>query len=171
MAPKKDNNILAALIGLCCLGILILAVIGGLLPDSTDTEDNITFNVNEGNETSPPTNNTSNQSEYEASGYCYHVVDGDTIDVEGVGRIRLVGVNTPERGQPGYQEAKDFVEEMCLGKTVNLDIDDAKNYDKYGRVLAIVYVDGMNLNAELLRRGYAEIMYIPPSEFNPYTWT
>ncbi|HHW16236.1 MAG TPA: thermonuclease family protein [Methanothermobacter sp.] len=128
----------------------------------------MTFNVDE-NETTPPANN-SEQNTYETSGYCYHVVDGDTIDVEGVGRIRLVGVNTPERGQPGYQEAKDFVEEMCLGKTVYLDIDDAENYDKYGRVLAVVYVDGMNLNRELLRRGYAEIMYIPPSEFDPYTW-
>ncbi|MBC7119062.1 MAG: thermonuclease family protein [Methanobacteriaceae archaeon] len=156
---------------------------GSLLPDSTDTGDNITFNVDKGNETSPssnntsnqsaspPPNNTSNQRAYEASGYCYHVVDGDTLDVEGVGRIRLVGVNTPERGQSGYWEAKDFVEKMCLGKTVYLDIDDAKNYDKYGRILAVVYVDDMNLNAELLRRGYAEIMYIPPSEFDPYTWT
>lgn len=111
------------------------------------------------------------KSSYEASGSCYHVVDGDTIDVEGVGRIRLVGVNTPERGQPGYREAKDFVKSMCLGRTVQLDIDDAKRHDKYGRVLAVVYVDGVNLNRELLRRGYAEVMYIPPSEFNPYGWT
>ncbi|MBC7100031.1 MAG: thermonuclease family protein [Methanobacteriales archaeon] len=170
MASKKDDTISAALIGLCCLGILILVVIGGLLPES-DTGDNITSDIDKGNETTLPANNTSGQNIYEASGYCYHVVDGDTIDVEGVGRIRLVGVNTPERGQPGYQEAKDFVEEMCLGKTVHLDIDDVKNRDKYGRILAVVYVDGMNLNAELLRRGYAEIMYIPPSEFDPYTWT
>ncbi|BAW31110.1 MAG TPA: thermonuclease family protein [Methanothermobacter sp.] len=175
MASKKDSNLLATLIGLCCLGILILAVIGSFLPDSTDTTDNITLTDNKTNETIPtnettiPSNNSS-QNIYEASGYCYHVVDGDTIDVEGIGRIRFVGVNTPERGQPGYQEAKDFVEEMCLGKTVYLDIDDAKKYDKYGRILAIVYVNGINLNAELLKRGYAEIMYIPPSEFDPYTW-
>jgi len=173
MTSKKDGSILATLIGLCCLGILILVVIGSFSPDTTE---NITLTDYKNNETTTPTNettissNNSSQNTYEASGYCYHVVDGDTIDVEGLGRIRLVGVNTPERGQPGYQEAKDFVEEMCLGKTVHLDIDDAKKYDKYGRILAIVYVDGMNLNAELLKRGYAEIMYIPPSEFDPYTW-
>lgn len=121
------------------------------------------------------TDNTSlngiKSTKYEASGLCYHVVDGDTIDVEGVGRIRLVGVNTPEKGQSGYQSATDFVKSMCLGKTVGLDIDDAKHYDKYDRTLAVVYVDGFNLNQELLKRGYAEVMYIPPSEFNPYSWT
>lgn len=117
------------------------------------------------------TNNSKTTANYEASGYCYNVVDGDTIDVEGIGRIRFVGVNTPERGQPGYSEAKDFVKSLCLSKTVYLDIDDAKHYDKYGRALAVIYVDNINLNAELLKRGYAEVMYIPPSEFDPYSWT
>ena len=55
---------------------------------------------------------------YEASGKCYKVVDGDTIWVEGIGKIRFVQVNTPERGEPGYHEAKDYVKEKCLGKTV-----------------------------------------------------
>ncbi len=98
------------------------------------------------------------------------MVDGDTIDVDGVGRIRLVGVNTPEKGQPGYQEAKDFVKNLCLGKTVGLDIDNIKPHDKYGRVLAVVYSGDTNVNAELLKSGYAKVMYIPPSEFNPYSW-
>ena len=53
---------------------------------------------------------------YEASGKCYKVVDGDTIWVEGIGKIRFVQVNTPERGEPGYHEAKDYVKEKCLGK-------------------------------------------------------
>jgi micrococcal nuclease len=127
------------------------------------------------NQSPPPqkvTNNTPSlpKTNYEASGYCPYVVDGDTIDVDGVGRIRFVGVNTPERGQPGYQEAKDFVASLCLGKTVGLDIDNAKHYDKYGRVLAVVYAGDTNVNAELLKRGYAEVMFIPPSEFDPYSW-
>lgn len=126
------------------------------------------------NNTSADQSDTPNQpssSSYEASGLCDYVVDGDTIDVEGVGRIRFVGVNTPERGDQDYQEAQNFVKNMVLGKTVHLDIDDRKHEDRYGRVLAVVYVDGVNLNQELLKRGYPEVMYIPPSEFNPYSWT
>lgn len=105
------------------------------------------------------------------TGQCIKVIDGDTIDVENVGRIRFVGVNTPERGEDGYKEAKDFVKSQCLNKQVTIDVDSAKNYDKYGRVLGVVYVDGKNLNQELLQKGYAEIMYIPPSEYNPNSWT
>ncbi len=131
---------------------------------------NNSINLNISNNNSSISNQPSNVH-YEASGFCPYVVDGDTIDVNGVGRIRLVGVNTPERGQPGYQEAKDFVKSLCLHKIVYLDIDNAKHYDKYGRVLAVVYAGNTNVNAELLKRGYAEVMYIPPSEFNPYSWS
>ena len=102
---------------------------------------------------------------YEASGKCYKVVDGDTIWVEGIGKIRFVQVNTPERGEPGYHEAKDYVKEKCLGKTVYLDIDDKKHYDKYNRTLAIIYTENLDINRELLNENLAEIMYIPPSEF------
>lgn len=103
--------------------------------------------------------------DYEASGKCYKVVDGDTIWVEGIGKIRFVQVNTPERGEDGYKEAKDYVKEKCLGKTVYLDIDDKKHYDKYNRTLAIVYTENQDINRELLNENLAEIMYIPPSEF------
>ncbi|MCL2687460.1 MAG: thermonuclease family protein [Methanobrevibacter sp.] len=107
---------------------------------------------------------------YEAKGLCNRVIDGDTINVEGVGKVQLVGIDAPEVGQPGFDNSTQFVKDMCLGKTVYLDIDDARNRDKYGRILAIVYVDGYNINEELLKRGYAQIMHIPPSEFDPYTW-
>lgn len=127
-------------------------------------------NSNNGSENSN-LNSNDKPAHYDKKGYCNYVVDGDTINVEGVGRIRFVGVNTPERGQAGYQEAKDFVKSYCLDKTVYLDVDDAKNHDKYGRTLAVVYVGKTNLNALLLQKGYAEVMYIPPSEFNPYSWT
>lgn len=156
----------------------IVAVTGCVSDNDSSTDyspysyENFSTNNNSIADEESPNNNTNiSAKKYDARGYCNYVVDGDTIDVEGVGRIRFVGVNTPERGQPGYQEAKNYVKKMCFGKTIDLDIDDAKNYDRYRRVLAVVYVNDVNLNAELLKKGYAEIMYIPPSEFNPYQWT
>lgn len=113
-------------------------------------------------------NNTECHSE--VKGKCTYVVDGDTIDVEGVGRVRFVGVNTPERGVEGYICSKRFVQKLCLNKQVSLDIDNKKSNDRYGRTLAVVIVDGKNLNQMLLREGLAEIMYMPPSEFYPYSW-
>ncbi len=108
------------------------------------------------------------------SGVVKHVVDGDTVDVSfdiyGIQRIRLVGVNTPERGEEGYEEAKAFVNRTCLWEEVKLDVDDREQYDRYYRILAVVYLNNTNVNEKLLREGYAEIMYIPPSEFNPYEW-
>lgn len=106
----------------------------------------------------------------EASGICTKVVDGDTIEVEGVGKVRLVGVNTPEKGQEGADTSAYFLEKLCLNKEVSLDIDDSKNSDNYGRTLAVVIVDGKNVNEMLLCEDLAEIMYIPPSEFSPYAW-
>ncbi len=152
--------------------ILTIALSGCTSSNNASNQPNISNNsFNQSPSPQPVFNNTTTKSNYEASGFCNYVVDGDTIDVEGVGRIRFVGVNTPERGQPGYQEAKDFVKSLCLDKTVGLDIDNAKTHDKYGRVLAVVYSGDINVNAELLKRGYAKVMYIPPSEFNPYSWS
>jgi len=154
--------------------IMVVAVSGCTSQDLNPVNSSSVSSSNNSTSAVPTTTTStstgSSNQHTEVSGKCYKVVDGDTIDVEGVGRVRFVGVNTPERGQSGYQTAKDYVTSICLGKTVGLDIDNAKNKDKYDRTLAVVYVNGVNLNQELLKKGYAEVMYIPPSEFNPYSW-
>jgi micrococcal nuclease len=159
------------------IAVIMALAVSGCIQDESDQSNDLSYNLkNTTHPTTVPTNtttitNTSSESQnVEISGKCYKVIDGDTIDVEGVGRVRFVGVNTPERGESGYKTAKNFVKNKCLGKTVGLDIDDDKNTDKYDRTLAVVYVDGVNLNQELLKKDYAEVMYIPPSEFNPYSW-
>ncbi|MCK9151603.1 thermonuclease family protein [Methanobacterium alcaliphilum] len=165
MLDKKYKSVI------CVLAIILISTITACCIDSEssikedDSQNN--YSINNSNYTANSSKNNETPKNFEKKGYCYYVVDGDTIDVEGVGRVRFVGVNTPERGQSGYQEAKDFVKSYCLGKTVYLDVDDKKNKDKYGRTLAVVYVNKTNLNALLLKKGYAEIMYIPPSEFQP----
>ncbi|WP_407455071.1 thermonuclease family protein [Methanobrevibacter sp.] len=106
----------------------------------------------------------------EKTAVCTEVVDGDTIYLDNGEKVRFVGVNTPERGVEGYIASKNFVQKFCLNKKIGLDVDDAKNKDKYGRTLAVVIVEGKNLNEMILKEGLAEIMYMPPSEFYPYNW-
>ena len=88
------------------------------------------------------------------------VVDGDTLEVESIGEIRLIGVDTPELYHPlkpvqfFAKEASDFVKELVSGLSVRLEYDHEKK-DKYGRTLAYVYLpDGRCLNEEIIRRGY-----------------
>ena len=102
---------------------------------------------------------------YENAGKCVEVIDGNTIQVYGVGKVQLSQVKTPDLNQTGFSDAKKFVEEKCLGKIVYLNIDDAQPTDKYGRTLAIVYADGDDINRALIDNGLAEISYFEPSEF------
>ncbi len=96
---------------------------------------------------------------YEKAGKCLEVFDGNTIQVYGVGKVQLTQIGSPS------SEAKHFVENNCLGKTIYLDVDDEKVEDDYGRTLAIVYTDTMDINKELLNNNLAEISYFTPSEF------
>lgn len=94
---------------------------------------------------------------------CTRVVDGDTIVVEIDGKqekVRLIGVDTPETVHPNKpvqyfgKEASEFTKRTVEGKRVMLEYDWQKR-DKYGRLLAYVYLeDGTFLNAEILKQGY-----------------
>jgi len=110
------------------------------------------------------------------------VIDGDTIVVDMNGkleRVRLIGVDTPElkveRNKP-YEydnitdvtlltewgwKAREFAEKWLEGKIVKLEFDELTGYrDKYGRILAYVYVNGTDFNALLLEKGLARVYVI-----------
>lgn len=99
------------------------------------------------------------------------VIDGDTIKVR-IGNkaetVRYIGVDTPEtvhptRGiEPYGIEASNFNKKLVEGKAVRLEFD-VERRDRYGRLLAYVYVDTLFINAELLRQGYAQLMTVPPN--------
>ena len=72
-------------------------------------------------------------------------------------RLRLFGINTPERNMNGYLEATKFVANMCLGKPIQVT---TYKKDSFGRWLSIVYVNGLNLNDLLMNEGLA-VEYIP----------
>jgi len=115
-----------------------------------------------------------NTTKFGESGIVSAVIDGDTIDVSGIGRVRLADIDAPEKWEEGYEEAKEFVKNMTLGKKVYLDIDDFYLVGKYGRIIAVVYAPYgnecfVNLNQMLLKEGYAEISDYY-NEFSPYDW-
>ena len=99
------------------------------------------------------------------------VVDGDTLEVSGGERIRLIGVDTPETKAPGRpvgcfgREASRFTASLLTPGTPVRMVGDAEQRDRYGRLLAYVYrrSDGLFVNAELLRRGFAQLLTIPPN--------
>lgn len=100
------------------------------------------------------------------------VIDGDTIWCDSY-RVRLVCIDTPERGQKGYFKAKYYLKKRLLHKKVCLDVDRKNRKDKYRRLLAVVLYNGKNINAELLHKKYAKIwkyFKLRYSEFNPYRW-
>jgi len=64
-----------------------------------------------------------------------YVVDGDTFFVEVLGKIRLLNIDTPERGEAGFFEAKERLEELAGGRWITLHFDE-ELFDRYGRYLA-----------------------------------
>jgi len=101
---------------------------------------------------------------YEKAGKCLEVIDGNTIQVYGVGRVQLTQVGSVD-SEPNFSQAKNFVSDKCLGKTVYLDIDDKNPKDKYDRTLAIVYTNDTDINKALLNNNLAKVSYFTPSEF------
>jgi len=85
------------------------------------------------------------------------VIDGDTIKVN-ENSIRLLGMNTPERGELYYSEAKEFLEKLILNKTVRLE-SGKEEYDRYGRFLAYVFLNGENVNLKLVEEGFANFYF------------
>jgi micrococcal nuclease len=101
------------------------------------------------------------------------VVDGDTIGVRLGGRrdtVRYIGVDTPETVKPGAPvqcfgpAASAYNHRLVDGQRVTLRLD-AEARDRYGRLLAYVYRrrDGLFVNAELVRGGFARTLEIPPN--------
>lgn len=100
------------------------------------------------------------------------VVDGDTFVIKYNGKeekVRLIGVDTPESVHPNEEkntqfgeEVSNFSKKMLTGKKVAIELD-VEHRDKYGRLLAYVYLDGQMYNKILLEKGYAKIATYPPN--------
>lgn len=115
--------------------------------------------------------------------YVTRVVDGDTLKLENGERVRLIGIDTPEMHESDklYRDAQrthqdvqtikalgrrayNFTRNLLEGRRVSLEFD-VERTDKYGRLLAYVYLkdDGTFVNAEIIKQGYASLMTYPPN--------
>lgn len=96
------------------------------------------------------------------------VLDGDTIELANKEKVRYIGVDAPELGHSRRvveyyaQEAYRANRELVEGKKVILEFDVQKR-DRYGRMLAYVYVDGLMVNEWLVANGYAKAAAFPPN--------
>ena len=159
------------LTGIAATALLALTLISINFNDSDDRSIQTAGSVAE----TPPAINLDQPSFGQQSENAYRVVkvvDGDTIivDIDGVEeRVRLIGVDTFESVHPdedrnvAYGEiASDFTKSQLEGKRVTLEYD-VQEKDKYGRILAYVYIDGKMFNKTLLEEGHAKVATYPPN--------
>ncbi len=90
------------------------------------------------------------------NGKIVSVADGDTVtlltdDNERI-RIRLLGIDAPERGQDFGTKARQYLNDLCYQKEVTVRFSEK---DQYDRILGVVYVGDMNINEEMVRQGLA----------------
>jgi micrococcal nuclease len=138
----RATLVIVALLGLIALGVRVIS----------------------GNAVAPdPSAKTTAPTSLSGATRAAKLVDGDTLAVSslnGVGtkeKIRLLAIDTPERGQPWYTEASAALAELVGDRPITLEYErpDRIERDKYGRVLAYLMVDGQNVNVEMVRRGWS----------------
>ncbi len=150
-AVPGKKNILATVLAICAF----LAVVATLYYPQSNHNGKLTL---------------VSDSEKYLYGKVTKVVDGDTIEVllaDGEREVvRYIGIDTPEYGESFYNEARRKNIDLVGGKTVRLLVCAAEPRDKYGRILAWVFIDTVEVEAVLLREGLARTLMIPPCGLN-----
>ncbi|MFH0831867.1 MAG: thermonuclease family protein [archaeon] len=93
-----------------------------------------------------------------------NVIDGDTIVISGGERLRLLGIDTPEKGEFYYKESKARMEELIENREITLE-KEGDNKDKYGRILRYIFLDDSNINMLLVKEGYAICYFYEESRY------
>jgi len=91
------------------------------------------------------------------------VIDGDTLELADGCRVRYLGIDAPELGEPYANEATAKNKQLVEGKIIELQ-QGKRDQDEYGRLLRYVYVNGVFVNAELVAQGYATAYIFDPDE-------
>lgn len=92
------------------------------------------------------------------------IIDGDTVVVQGGEHVRLLGIDSYERGERCYSEAKSRLEELVLGKKVSLETD-GDDKDQYDRLLRWIVLDGKLINEQMVNEGLAISRFYGDSKY------
>lgn len=160
---KKQKKLISGIItGVLALVLVVLDQAGYIDLEKYLEADNVTVVENNAY------TDVNELNEYDV----VRVVDGDTIVVDFNGKdekVRLIGVDTPESVHADKSKnteegilVSDYTKSKLTGKKVKLEFDVSER-DKYGRLLAYVYIDGEMYNKHLLEIGYAKIATYPPN--------
>ena len=101
------------------------------------------------------------------------VIDGDTIEVKidnlnnQTETIRLLGINTTERGEEYYKNAKEYLEKLILNKTIDIE-KGREDEDLYGRLLRYIHYNNLNVNLNMIEQGFAN-PYFPTNKDRYYS--
>lgn len=166
--PKLIISVFGIIIGLTLgLNIKVLGkvfkvdtkyinVLNDTIKEKIENTNKISFEKNENDENEIEINKSNEKIKYKV----IKVSDGDTISVKKLKnnvldgdliKVRLYGVDAPEKDQDFGYESKKALMNYVSNKMIEIDI---KSKDRYGRSVGILYVDGRNINEELLRDGY-----------------
>ncbi len=122
--------------------------------------------------TNPTSNYNSGNAKY-FTGKVTGIIDGDTIKVDGKS-IRFALASTPELNTPMGIAAKKYIQEICpMGSRVTVDEDDGQTQGSYGRMIAKVTCNGVNLNQAIIEKGFGHLsnVYCDKSEFSDDAWS
>ena len=90
-----------------------------------------------------------------------YVIDGDTLELSTGEKVRLICIDTPERGEKYFLEATNELKNLVLGKEVTLE-KDVSETDRYGRLLRYVYVRDISVNKAMVASGLAKVYRYQP---------
>lgn len=117
-----------------------------------------------------PTSAEASVSAETATVFVVRVIDGDTFEISGGERVRLIGIDAPESVKPNTpvecfgKESSDYLRSIIEGKEVRLERDQTDR-DRYARLLRYAYLGEVFINERIVRDGYAEsVAYKPDTE-------
>lgn len=112
---------------------------------------------------------SSNSDEQQASqADVIRVIDGDTVVISDDERVRLIGIDTPENGQCGFDEAKQALEKLLASGSATFYSGTTSDKDKYDRLLRYIEVEGIDVGLNLISNGFAIARYDSRDGYGPH---